>query len=127
MKNFELDNNQIRQGDVFLLYIDKPETEPKIVEPGQCVILAHGESTGHTHALRSDAPITSPPSKPVFDAAAERYIKMLFKGRLAHEEHFLTDHPEALADGSTPVRTGTIEIGVQVEAGPHNMLRRVED
>jgi hypothetical protein len=112
----KLNENQARQGDVFLRYVDKPEAEPKTVEPGQIVILAHGEVTGHTHAMRVDTPATVPPSKPIFDAAAERYIQMLDSGALSHEEHSMYR-----------AKAGVIEIGVQVEAGPHNMLRRVAD
>lgn len=112
----KLNKDQIRQGDVFLLYIDKSEQASKTVEPGQTVILAHGEATGHAHALRSQSPVVMPPDNPVFDAAAERYIQLLDNGELSHEEHSI-----AL------LRPGVIEIGVQVEAGPHNMLRRVAD
>jgi hypothetical protein len=115
-KQIKLNPDQVRQGDVMMVYVAKPETEPKVVEPRQRVILAHGEVTGHTHALRSDAPVVQPPSKPVFDAAAERYIQLLDSGKLSHEEHT-----------AAIMRAGTIEIGVQVEAGPHNMLRRVVD
>lgn len=106
----------IRQGDVILVAVDQTETEPKAVEPGQRVILAHGEVTGHTHALMLDAPAKTKPSKPVFDAAAERYIQIVSDATLKHEEH----HAAIL-------KAGRYEIGVQVEAGPHNMLRRVVD
>lgn len=116
MKKIVLNENQLRQGDVMMVYVEKTETAPAVVEPGQRVILAHGEVTGHTHALRVDTPVSAPPSKPVFDAAAERYIQLLDSGKLGHEEH-----------STAIMRAGTIEIGVQVEAGPHNMLRRVAD
>ena len=112
----KLNQNQLRQGDVFMIYVEKTETKPVVVEPGQKIILAHGEVTGHTHALRLDSPVIIQPSKPVFDAAAERYIQLLDSGKLGHEEH-----------STAFMRSGTIEIGVQVEAGPDNMLRRVED
>ena len=115
-KQIKLNKDQIRQGDVMMVYVAKAETPPVIAEPGQTVVLAHGVVTGHTHALRSDAPVTAPPSKPVFDAAAERYIQLIDSGKLSHEEHDVAI-----------MRAGTIEIGVQVEAGPHNMLRRVAD
>lgn len=106
----------IRQGDVILVEVKTTETEPKLVEPGQRVILAHGEVTGHTHALTLDAPAKIAPTKPVFDAAAERYIQLVSEATLTHEEH----HAAIL-------KAGKYEIGVQVEAGPHNMLRRVID
>lgn len=112
----KLDPKIIRQGDVLLVYVDSPESAPVQIEAGQRVILAHGEVTGHTHALVLDAPITKAPSKPVFDAAAERYIQLYTTGKLSHEEH------EAAV-----LKAGKYEIGVQVEAGPDNMLRRVAD
>lgn len=115
-KKIILDPNQIRQGDVIMVYVDKTEAPAKVVEPGQTVVLAHGEVTGHTHALRSDAPVITPPSKPIFYAAAERYVQLLDSGKLGHEEH-----------ETAIMRAGMIEIGVQVEAGPHNMLRKVAD
>jgi len=115
-KRIKLNQNQIRQGDVMMVYVKNPQTKPAVVEPGQRVILAHGEVTGHTHALRVDTPVVNPPAKPVFDAAAERYIQLLDSGKLSHEEHDVAI-----------MRAGTIEIGVQVEAGPQNMLRRVAD
>jgi hypothetical protein len=115
-KKIVLNQDQIRQGDVMMVYVAKTETPPVIVEPGQKIILAHGKVTGHTHALRSDDPIIIQPSKPVFDASAERYIQLLDSGKLCHEEHDIAI-----------MRAGTIEIGVQVEAGPDNMLRKVED
>lgn len=108
--------NIIRQGDVILVQVDQTETEPKQVEAGQRVILAHGEVTGHTHCLTLDAPALTPPTKPVFDAAAERYIQIVSEATLRHEEH----HAAVL-------KAGKYEIGIQVEAGPHNMLRRVTD
>jgi len=108
----ELNKNQLRQGDVMMVYVGKTETAPKEVKSGQTVILAFGEQTGHKHAL-----LVGKKSKyPAFDAAAERYIQILVSGKLSHEEH------EAAI-----LRAGTIEIGVQVEAGPHNMLRQVQD
>lgn len=106
----------IRQGDVILVQVEQTETEPKQIEAGQRVILAHGEVTGHTHALTLDTKAKTPPSKPVFDAAAERYIQLVSDATLHHEEH----HAAVL-------KAGKYEIGVQVEAGPHNMLRRVVD
>src|ERR1700759_1629806 len=105
-----------RQGDVILVKVETTETEAKKVQPGQRVILAHGEVTGHTHALLLDAPAKRAPKQPVFDAAAERYIQVVSDATLRHEEH----HAAIL-------KAGKYEIGVQVEAGPPNMLRRVAD
>lgn len=112
----ELNENIIRQGDVLLVYVDSPESAPAQIEAGQRMILAHGEVTGHTHALVLDAAVVKAPTKPVYDAAAERYIQLYTSGKLSHEEH------EAAF-----LKAGKYEIGVQVEAGPDNMIRRVAD
>ena len=112
----ELNPNIIRQGDTISVYVENPETAPVVVEPGQSVILMFGEMTGHSHQLISDAPIKHAPTKPVFDATAERYLQLLDTGKLSHEEHTV-----AL------FKPGVIELGVQVEAGPDNMIRQVQD
>lgn len=109
----------IRQGDVIMVKVDSTETAPVVVVPGQRVILMHGEVTGHTHSLMLDAPAKKKPAKPVFDAAAERYIQFVGGASLRHEEH-------TAAEAAVLIE-GKYELGVQVEAGPHNMLRRVAD
>lgn len=119
MKNIKLNVNQVRQGDVIMVRVDNTDAEPKQVEPGQRVILMHGEVTGHTHSLRLDTPTKKKPSVPVFDASAERYIQFAFGGNLSHEEHD-TAGPDVLV-------AGKYELGIQVEAGPDNMLRQVAD
>lgn len=44
--------NQARQGDVLLIRTEKPKEAMKLVpEESGRVILAHGEMTGHAHAL----------------------------------------------------------------------------
>ncbi len=112
----KLNKNQIRQGDVMLVRVDKAETTPVVPEPGQRVILAHGEVTGHTHALVLYKPQTQAPTVPVFDASAERYIQLVSDAGLTHEEH--TEHKPIM---------GLWEMPVQVEAGIGNMIRRVAD
>jgi len=108
----ELNTDQLRQGDVLLVYVAQTETAPRVIAHDEPCILAFGEATGHKHQILTKVI----PQKPVFDASAERYIRLLKQGELSHDEHSI-----AL------LRPGTIEIGVQVEAGPHNMLRRVQD
>jgi len=112
----KLDENILRQGDVLLVYRGKTDTNPLVVQLGQAVVLAFGETTGHRHQLRRKTSGITSPDIPVFDASAERYIQLLDQGELSHEEHSIV-----------LLRPGTIEVGVQVEAGPHNMLRRVQD
>lgn len=111
----KLNNDIFRQGDVILVYRET-NSSAKTVEPGQACILAFGEVTGHKHQLRSKAKVVTPPINPVFDVAAERYLQLLDSSELSHEEHDIVK-----------LRAGVIEIGVQVEAGPGNMLHRVAD
>lgn len=106
----------IRQGDVILVQVAQTESTPKQVEPGQDVILAFGEVTGHKHALTLDDKTKVTHKKPIFDASAERYIQLVSDATLRHEEH----HAAVL-------RAGKYELGVQVEDGSHNMLRVVAD
>jgi hypothetical protein len=114
----KLNKDQIRQGDVMMVRVTKTENNitPVVPEPGQRVILAHGEVTGHTHALVLRKEAKTPPKVPVFDAAAERYIQLLDDASLTHEEH--TAHKPIM---------GLWEMPVQVEAGVGNMTRRVAD
>ena len=112
----KLNENIIRQGDVIAVYRDEIPQDARIVEPGQRVILAHGEVTGHTHALVSKTKPDTAPAVPVFDASAERYLRLIDERKLGHEEHTIAKF-----------KPGGIELGVQVEAGPNNMLRRVVD
>jgi hypothetical protein len=112
----KLNPNIIRQGDVIAVYRESIPEDAPVAEPGQRVILAHGEVTGHTHALKSEVAPSVAPSTPVFDASAERYMLLLDDRVLGHEEHTIAKF-----------KKGGIELGVQVEAGPGNMLRRVVD
>lgn len=85
-----------RQGDVLLRRVQEP-TEPLTrVAPDAsgCVVLAHGEVTGHAHVLR-DAGVT------LHDAPqGRRVLHLLRGGRLLHEEHA----PIALPPGWYEVR-----------------------
>jgi hypothetical protein len=72
---------QIRQGDVLVESCEEPTGELTPVEPeGGRVILAHGEATGHAHAI------------PMADAAllakgAERFLWVQRRTQLKHDEH----------------------------------------
>lgn len=85
---------QYRQGDVLLVPIDElpAELQPVERENGR-VILAHGEVTGHAHAIADDrAELFSDPTADgliSIDEAAELYL--LVHGdepvELVHDEH----------------------------------------
>lgn len=78
-----------RQGDVLVvltavasLPAGAKEIRP---DPSRGIVLALGEVTGHAHAI-SVAKSKKPPVK-YFDANAERYLQVLEKVTLKHEEH----------------------------------------
>lgn len=71
----------IRQGDVLLFPVAKlPKGAVEVTPDKGDVILAFGEVTGHAHRIQA-------PSARVFDFGAERYIQILEKTALTHEEH----------------------------------------
>lgn len=76
-----------RQGDVIIVAIDTIPTEAKPVarENGR-IVLAHGEVTGHAHAI--DAPDT----EAMFLATdltemADRFLRVEQEVRVVHDEH----------------------------------------
>ena len=72
-----------RQGDVLLVaasYRGEKIGAPVPVE-GNRVVLAHGEVTGHAHA------VYAPEKVSYFDADAERFLYALRDVPLGHEEH----------------------------------------
>lgn len=74
---------QIRQGDVLLVaanYRGEKTGKPIPTESGRTV-LAHGEVTGHAHAIKPEAKVV------YFDADAERFLTVMEKVGLGHEEH----------------------------------------
>ena len=131
---------QIRQGDVMLVPVKAlPEgcthREP---ENGTRFVLAHGEVTGHAHAIyefstdeKAEQDLAR--AAEIGDAAIARiralrtaqmwaspdgewYLEVRKPSTMRHEEH------------SPPtVPTGIYHCPIQVEAGPANMLRRVAD
>lgn len=73
----------LRQGDVLLVAAsyrgEKQGTE--VPTEGGRIVLAHGEVTGHAHAIAE-------PAKTRFtDVGAERYLQALLSVPVRHEEH----------------------------------------
>lgn len=73
----------LRQGDVLLVAAsyrgEKQGTE--VPTEGGRIVLAHGEVTGHAHA------IAEPAKARYFDNGAERYLQALQAVPVGHEEH----------------------------------------
>jgi hypothetical protein len=104
----------LRQGDVILIQVD---ALPSTVKPVKCkdrCVLAFGEVTGHAHVIdKSEVKAFS--STPVFDAGAERFIQVMEKATLRHEEHTAVEIP-----------AGIYRVAIQTEYTPQE-LRRVAD
>lgn len=75
-----LDKNQVCQGDVLLVAVDSvPDGEAE--ENTGRAVLAHGEATGHAHAIYDRS------AQVVRTAKKERHLKLLAPSPLKHEEH----------------------------------------
>jgi hypothetical protein len=125
----EIEMNLIRQGDVLL----KPvKSLPKGCEPiapeGNRIVLAHGEVTGHAHAIYDHITINPGAAAEIVDAAiaranaklwrapdGSRYLEVTEPVSLLHEEH--TAHT---------LSAGIYHLPTQVEYTPAE-LRRVAD
>jgi hypothetical protein len=103
-----------RQGDVLIVAINaKPKTANQPIDrENGAVILAHGEATGHAHAIRSDraALFRDPKLAAIFLQITEGEMVAL-----EHEEHDTIYLPH-----------GDYEIIRQVEYSPE-AIRQVED
>jgi hypothetical protein len=80
-----------RQGDVLLMRVDALPGNAKDVTPGERIVLAYGEVTGHAHAIE-EAPGSARPAR-LWDAGAERFLQVLEKTALRHEEHAPVELP----------------------------------
>jgi len=83
-----------RQGDVLVIAIDQTDVpadlKPVPREHGRA-ILAHGEITGHAHAITEDAAELLTPGEQLVDADGARELYLLVHGdepvQLVHDEH----------------------------------------
>lgn len=77
-----------RQGDVLLVKVEKLPSNAVDVTPEERIVLAYGEVTGHAHALYEPKTQLIPQGKvKAWDAGAEKFIQVLEKTALRHEEH----------------------------------------
>lgn len=138
--------HQIRQGDVFLIPVAALPAGCKPIEPeaGRRFVLAHGEVTGHAHAIyeyTKDAAVEAAASAAIVAAHAsaqaqeaisraralrtaqmwvsadgEWYLEIRQPSAMRHEEH-----------SAPTIPAGIYHAPVQVEAGLQNSLRVVAD
>lgn len=75
-----------RQGDVLLVEVDRIPAEATAEPRSGRIVLAHGEATGHAHAIHERDART-------FTHAGERFLLTRSKAQLIHEEHGPIDVP----------------------------------
>lgn len=73
-----------RQGDVALIRVASLPKGAKDITPKDRIVLMHGEATGHAHAIER---VKDKMPARYFDAGAERFLQVLEKTALLHEEH----------------------------------------
>ena len=102
-----------RQGDVMLIQVDEAERGAKIAREDGRVVLAHGELTGHAHAIASkDATLYEAATAL---ALGTRILTTRRAVKLVHEEH-----------ATIRVPVGTWLVRIQREYSPE-ALRNVAD
>lgn len=105
-----------RQGDVLIQLVDGLPNGAQNVTASDRIVLAHGEVTGHAHAIYEPKTKATPNGKALmWSAGAERFIQVLEATAVRHEEHA----PIALDPG-------IYKVGLQREYSPEE-IRRVED
>lgn len=135
---------QIRQGDVFLIPVKTLPAGCKPIQPeaGRRFVLAHGEVTGHAHAIyeftenskaEAEAKAMADRADEVAQAAIARamaartvqmyiatdgewYLEVKTPSQMKHEEH-----------SAPTIPPGIYHAPIQVESNSSNMLRRVAD
>lgn len=87
--------NLFRQGDVLIMKVDEvPEDARRVPREDGRIVLAHGEATGHAHAvLERDAKLFE------VDDTDERFLEIVQHADVVHEEH----DPVRLEPGSYKV------------------------
>jgi len=99
-----------RQGDVLLVACGRVEVSKQVEREGGRIVLAHGEVTGHAHAISSmDATLF------MDEATLNRYLDVRAPVTLDHEEH-----------GRIELPSGFYEVRRQREYRPEG-LRQVAD
>jgi len=105
----------VRQGDVCLIRIEKlPAGCIEAPPDGDRVVLAYGERTGHSHAVYGVT--QEEPKVRMWSAGAERFLQVLTRCELVHEEH-----------SAAVLEPGTYLLPGQYEHTEENEVRKVAD
>jgi hypothetical protein len=99
----------IRQGDVCLIPVASLPEGAKAAKSTKRIVLAYGEVTGHAHAIYDTKKAR------LWDAGAERFLQVLERCELRHEEH-----------STALLEPGIYHLPTQVEYTPAE-LKRVAD
>ena len=125
---------QLRQGDVYLRRVEKlPDGAKPVSLEGGRIVLAHGEATGHAHAIADHGQDV----KPAGEAAAAEIVEALIarhQGKARLYEHrgdrfLVVEEPVNLThEEHTPhlIPPGVYEVPVQMEYDAR-IMRRVAD
>jgi hypothetical protein len=121
-----------RQGDVFLTKVSTIPVDCKEedLSKDSRLVLAYGEVTGHAHAIPRDPETKVLPVR-AWSSGAERFIHVMEKTALKHEEHApIPLEPGIYKVGNqveyTPAEIRRIKVGNQVEYTPAE-IRRIAD
>lgn len=106
----KLNKSQIRQGDVLLVATQRVTGEPEPIASDGCVVLAHGEVTGHRHRFERASEAQA------LAGSGVRQLIVNSAAALLHEEH------------SPPtIEPGHYDLPRQVEWTDDNEPRQVAD
>lgn len=106
----------LRQGDVLMIKVKAIPVgaAEEDMSKAERVVLAYGEATGHAHVIERDRETGIMPVR-TWSAGAERFIQVIEKTALTHEEH-----------SPVPLNLGIYRVVHQREYSPSE-IRRVQD
>ena len=81
-------SKMFRQGDVFVMAVERVENLQPVDREGGRIVLAHGEVTGHAHAIASSDAMLLMDAKTL-----DRYLDVKAPVTLDHEEHSRIELP----------------------------------
>jgi hypothetical protein len=86
-KNMKKIKNQYRQGDIL---IEKINAIPENLRVEKGVVLAHGEATGHAHAISEPAAVKIYSPEAVAgdqQVSSEKFVHLTKASQVQHQEH----------------------------------------
>ena len=102
-----------RQGDVLIRQVTELPNGSTAVKNEVRIVLAHGEVTGHAHAVRVEDAVEF--SRADAAGAVRRFLEVFSAANVVHEEH-----------ATIPLPAGIYEIVIQREYHPES-IRSVQD